>query len=57
MFTLYLPDSPYKLQLDNAIIKMSVDGTIQMLSDRWTQGKNEDCQEKVHYKQDLFRVF
>ena len=47
MFTRYLLDSPYKPQLDNAIIKMAVDGTMQMLSDRWTQNKIRVCQEKV----------
>ena len=45
MFTCYLPDSPYKPQLDNALLKMSVDGTMQILKDRWTQ--KSECRVKV----------
>ena len=38
-------DSPYKLRLDNALLTMTIDGTIQILKDRWTL--NSDCKAMV----------
>ena len=38
-------DSPYKLHLDNALLTMTVDGTLQILKDRWTH--NNDCKAMV----------
>ena len=43
--TCYLLDSPYKIRLDNALIKMAADGTMQILKDRWTQ--KSECKVKV----------
>ena len=49
IFIFYLIlDSPYKTHFDKALLRMTVDGTLQMLRERWTH--NSKCKAMVKYQ-------
>ena len=48
-------DSPYKLKLNNVLLKMTVDGTLQFLKNRWTH--NNDCKAMVCKKFTYYNTY